>query len=97
MDKVVKERFRQIALALKLQAKEYKRRLKDLNGESGRIRNVLDHSIPREIHQLDIKRLDDKIDILTTWKNKVEGKNQWQLYVPWVLTVAAIAVAIFKH
>jgi len=42
------EKVQGMQKALDLQAIEYERRLRDLNGEAGRIKEVLKESIPRE-------------------------------------------------
>jgi len=64
--------------ALKLQAKEYERRLEDLNGEAGRIKDVQKESIPREVFDRMIDSLNEKferkITILNDWKLKQESK-----------------------
>ena len=61
--------------ALNLQAAETQRRLDDLNGEAGRITKVLEASIPREVHERDIKELRGLIDGLTKVKDVDKGKS----------------------
>jgi hypothetical protein len=51
--------------ALELQSVETERRLEALNGEAGRLTKILDASIPREVHERDIKELRALIDVLT--------------------------------
>ena len=48
--------------ALKLQAKEYQRRLKDLNGEAERLRNIQATYIPREVFENSLKTVSDKTE-----------------------------------
>lgn len=94
----IKEKFKGLKIALKLQAKEYKRRLTGLNHEAEQLKNMQQTYIPRElfdrtvdgIHQkLDRieNELKEKIDILTLWKTKQEGKSQLIQYIPWILTI----------
>lgn len=48
--------------SLKLQAKEYKRRLDDLNGEAGRLRAMQSTYIPREVYENSLKSVLDKTE-----------------------------------
>lgn len=50
------------AEALRLQAKEYKRRLSDLNGEAERLRNIQATYIPREVFENSLKTVSDKTE-----------------------------------
>jgi hypothetical protein len=81
---------------LKLQAKEYERRLKVLNGEGERIKEILKESIPREIFDRAMEGLNGKIQILTNFKNAQEGKSELTKYIPWLIAVISIALAYFK-
>ncbi len=101
------EKFRAVAKALKLQAREYKRRLKDLNGEAGRLREMQERYVPREVHErtLDsmsakffasIKELQEKINLLNDYKTKQEGRNSWVQYVPWIIAATSLVAAYFK-
>lgn len=51
--------------ALKISAAEIERRLEQLNGEAGRITKVLEASIPREVHERDIKEINGRLEALT--------------------------------
>ncbi len=44
------------------QAVEYERRLKDLNGEAGRIRDILKESIPREVFDRTMSEKDQRFE-----------------------------------
>jgi len=48
--------------SLKLQAKEYKRRLSDLNGEAGRLRSIQATYIPREVFENSLKTVSEKTE-----------------------------------
>jgi cell fate (sporulation/competence/biofilm development) regulator YmcA (YheA/YmcA/DUF963 family) len=101
------ERIKQESKQRIIQAKEYERRLEDLNGEAGRIKEVQKDSIPREVFDRTInsmsekgddrmKEILDKIEILTAWKTKQEGRNQLIQWVPWVIAIVAIIANYFK-
>lgn len=53
------------AEAVNKSAVEIERRLETLNGEAGRIAKVLEASIPREVHERDIKEITGKLEALT--------------------------------
>lgn len=46
--------------SLRLQAKEYRRRLSELNGEAGRLRNMQTTYIPREVFENSLKSESEK-------------------------------------
>jgi hypothetical protein len=52
---ILEERIESRDSALALQAAEYERRLQQLNGEQGRITNILKESIPREVFENYVK------------------------------------------
>jgi hypothetical protein len=81
---------------LKLQAKEYERRLTVLNGEGTRIQEILKESIPREVFDKTMEGVNGKIQILTNFKNAQEGKSELTKYIPWAIAVISIALAYFK-
>jgi hypothetical protein len=60
--KYVEEKFKSNERALKLQAKENKRRLNVLNGEGDRIKEILKESIPREVFDRTMEQKDEKFD-----------------------------------
>lgn len=88
--KFFKEKFRSLSEALQLQAKEYKRRLRDLNGEAGRLRSMQSEYIPREVFDRTVNELREKLAVLTTWKANQEGK---QSRAQWI-AIGALAVSI---
>jgi hypothetical protein len=90
------ERMKGDRRALKLQAQEYKRRLKVLNGEGDRIKEILKESIPREIFDRTISGLEGKIQILTDWKNAELGRAQWKQWIPYAIAISAIIFAYIK-
>ena len=79
----VKREFKHLRIALKLQAKEYKRRLDELNHEKERIIEAQDKSVSLEKFEGAISQIYSKIDelrkdmlTLTDFKQKQEGKGQ---------------------
>lgn len=102
MDKVVKEKFKSLKKALKLQATEYQRRLYDLNHENERIKEVQKDSIPREVFDrviseinLRLERiLNDRITPLEAYKTKQEGSLRVIMYLIGVVIAIVIGVAI---
>lgn len=90
MDKVVRERFCGLERALQLQATEYKRRLKELNGEAGRLRTMQANYIPREVYEKDMENIKKDVEALTAARLKSEGKGQWIQIVPWALTIISL-------
>lgn len=97
MNKVVKEKFCALEKALQLQATEYKRRLKELNGEAGRLRSMQTNYIPREVFEKEVEILKRDIEILTASKLKSEGKGQWIQIVPWVLTIISLILMYLNY
>jgi hypothetical protein len=90
------ERFRGQERALKLQAREYKRRLKDLNGEAGRLRLMQSEYIPREVFDKVIQGLEDKIYQLNLYKTSQQGKSELTKYIPWIIAAASFVYSILK-
>ena len=72
---LVKEKFKSINVALKLQAKEYERRLNALNGEAERLRNIQTNYIPREVYDENKKETDIKLEELKSYKDMQIGKS----------------------
>lgn len=60
MNKVVKEKFNSLSHALRLQAKEYSRRLKELNGEASRLKAMQEKYVPREMYDKTIDQVDER-------------------------------------
>jgi len=61
---VLKEKFISNDRSLTLQAKEYERRLNDLNGEANRIKNMQETFLPREVYTSRYDLLNTKIEAL---------------------------------
>jgi len=59
--------------ALKLQATEYKRRLKSLNGEQNRIANAAAQSVRKDVYDSNQKALDDRLKALEAQENRRAG------------------------
>ena len=108
MNKVVRERFKSIEKARKLQAKEYQRRLEALNHEAARIQASQDKSISVErfdgfASQLNTRmdQLKNDIQILSDGAKKQEGRSAWtERYIPWgivvIMTIVSILLSYFQ-
>jgi len=90
------EKFKALQKALKLQAKEYERRLEDLNGEAGRLKQMKAELTPREVFDNTIAEINKKLDIINDWKIKQEGKSQLTVYIPWILAIISIVLMYTK-
>src|SRR5688572_28419031 len=108
MNKVVRERFKGIDRALKIQAKEYERRLKDLNGEAKRIKTNQEKSISVEKFEGTVNQLNGRMDqlqkdiqVLSDGAKKAEGRGAWtERYIPWgivvILSIVTILLSYFQ-
>lgn len=90
------EKFNALQKALKLQAKEYERRLEDLNGEAGRLKQMKAELTPREVFDNTINEIKEKLDVINTWKVKQEGKSQLTQYIPWILAIISMVIMYWK-
>lgn len=89
----VKDLLKERDKALKLQRKEYKRRLKILNNEHMNIRENQAKSVLREIYESEKNEQDKKIEELTTWKSNQQGK-QAVLMLGWGIVTIIIAAFV---
>ncbi len=80
LEKITEERFASHAMALKIQAAEYERRLDALNGEAARLREVYE-SNHREIYK--------KVEGLITREGKAEGRSEGKT-AAWLILVVII-------
>lgn len=71
-----------------LQAKEYERRLEQLNNDNARIQEILKLSIPREVFDREMSSLNAKIQINTDYMNSMKGKGTGMNSL-WVIGAAA--------
>lgn len=90
------EKFKALQKALKLQAKEYERRLEDLNGEAGRLKQMKAELTSREAFDAAMMEVSKKLDILNDWKIKQEGKSQLTQYIPWILAIISMVIMYSK-
>lgn len=88
--KVIKVKLKAMEKALELQAKEYERRLSDLNGEASRLRDMQETYIPREVFNTTVKDMEKRIEILTAVNLKSEGIKSLYSIVPVVLTIIGL-------
>jgi predicted RNase H-like nuclease (RuvC/YqgF family) len=102
-----KQKFKALREALKLQAKEYERRLEGLNHEADQLKNMQSTYTSKEVFDrtMDamnqrfervVNELKEKIEILNLWKTKQEGKSQLIQYIPWLLTAISIIILYTK-
>jgi len=102
----VKQEFKSLNKARKLQAKEYKRRLKKLNGEAATLHNMQATYTPREVFDRTIDELretgskrDDAIKTIQLWISNQEGKaarSQLIAIVSIVVSIIAVALSFIK-
>lgn len=97
MKKWVIEKFKGLNVALKLQAKEYERRLNSLNGEAGQLKQMQATYTPRETFERTLEQLRKDIESLMVWKIKQEGKSQLLQYIPWLLTLISLWLLYTKR
>lgn len=80
-----KLRFKLSNRALKLQAREYERRLADLNHEADQLKNIQTKYVPRETYEAHIKEIDFKVEssikelstkmeVIKSFKDNMDGK-----------------------
>ena len=88
--------------ARELQAKEYERRLSDLNGEAGRIKANQEKSISVEKFDGFINQINQKFDqiakeikTLSDASTKDAGKSEWKQYVPWFIATLMAALSLY--
>jgi|ERR1044071_5142591 hypothetical protein len=60
--------------ALKLQAKEYDRRLEALNHEAEQLKKMQATYLPREVGENKIGRLEEDVTVLKLWKSNLMGR-----------------------
>jgi hypothetical protein len=94
--------------ALELQAKEYERRLADLNNENQRITSVLDQSIPREVFEAYKSSEQTAKELarreLQAWKDSVNGETSanaarvktWTLAIGGLVTFVGLLLRFWK-
>lgn len=106
MNPVVREMFRGLEKALKIQAIEYERRLVALNGEVARIKESQEKSISVERFDGVLNQLNARFDAqqkeineLREFRNVYQGRATWtQRYVPWgVATILAIIAILLSY
>jgi hypothetical protein len=91
----VKERFKSNKKALKIQAKEYERRLETLNHEAARLSLM----IPKEHFDIVISQIKKDVQTIQLWISNQEGKaarSQLIAIVSILVSVAAIVLSFFK-
>lgn len=106
MNPVVRERFRGLERALKLQAREYERRLETLNHEGDRIKENQEKSVSADkfdgaMHNMNGKfdALQKEINELKEFRNLYQGRSTWtEKYIPWGISIIlAILLALLSY
>ena len=106
--KRIEERLTWMDKALQLQAKEYERRLNDLNGEAGRLREMQQTYIPREIFDRSLQQqnekfervisdLKERIEILTAVNLKNEGIKSISAIIPWAISIGGMILVYYLN
>jgi hypothetical protein len=88
--KYIDEKFKSVDKALKLQAKEYERRLNDLNGEAGRLRSMQQTYMPREVFETVMRDMENRIEVLMAFKLKTEGVRGMAGAIPWIISLIGL-------
>ena len=91
----IEHRFKALDKALKLQAKEYHRRLSELNGEASRLREMQSTYIPREVFDQTVKDLKERIEVLTAVNLKGQGAKELRSWIPLILTTIGLLLAYY--
>lgn len=60
--------------ALQIQTREFERRLTELNGEAGRLREIQARYVPREVHDGKVGELEKAIRGLEIWQSNMIGR-----------------------
>lgn len=90
------EKFKSRDKQLKLQAREYERRLEMLNHEADQLKNMQATYTPREVFDRTVDELRKEIKQVNDWKTKQEGKSQLIQYIPWILSIVFGILAYYK-
>lgn len=98
--KYIEEKFTNYDTALKLQAKEYERRLEALNGEAERLRVMQASYVPREVFEASVKAVLDKQEDLVNktitpmkeWQDKMTGNIAGRIAV--ISSVMAVVIIL---
>ena len=70
-----KQDIKNLEKARRLQATEYERRLRDLNGEASRLREMQASYLPRETWENAKKDYDEKLSALAAYKDNATGRQ----------------------
>ncbi len=104
LEKLTEERFDSNKVALKIQAAEYERRLDFLNGEAERLRQMQSTYLPREVYEVKVDDLMNKINnnskILSQSAGRTEGISIAQAtifaIILFLISVASLIIAFLK-
>lgn len=90
------EKFRARDNQLKLQAKEYERRLEMLNHEADQLKEMQSRYTPREVFDRTVDEIRKEIKGISDWKTKQEGVSQLKQFIPWILMALSIYLIYSK-
>jgi len=82
---VLKTELRERDKALEKQAREYERRLEDLNHAHALAQQTLNTYIPRETYSKDVDSLNARVGILEIWKERISGGGATAEYITRIL------------
>lgn len=86
--------------ALKLQSREYERRLEALNGEAERLRKMQSTYVPREVYEAKYDELVANIEKnrtqLATMTGKTMGIKDFRDWIPWIITLVMFLIYLWK-
>ena len=92
-ERILEERER----ALQIQTEEVKRRLAELNGEAGRLREMQARYVPREVHDSKIGSLEEKIRMLELWQSNIIGRMAVISGIASLPGIAALLMRMFSQ
>lgn len=90
---LIEMRFTLFDKALELQAEEYARRLSDLNGEAGRLREERALFLPREVYQTFVEETRKWREITTTTLASMGGQERG-VDKTWTTVIALVSAAL---
>lgn len=86
---VIDEKLLATADTLKNQAKEYERRLGELNHEAARIKEIQATYLPREVYENNHKELTTKVEKIIDWQGSIIGRENG-LSLGWKILIGGL-------
>lgn len=95
IEKVIELKFKAYDDALDLQAKEYSRRLEQLNGEAAKLKDMQATYVSREVYDAKVKELDTLLSELKISKEVLAAKaGMPMVIVSWTASIIGIILAL---